>query len=193
MKNFLRKQNKAFTLIETLVAISIFSLSTLGLLVILSKGISDTNYTKKKIIAGYLAQEGIEYIRNMRDTFVLYDPVDSQTGWTAFNTKLTSASCQASNGCYFDADNLFSITPPMPMSKVTLTACGASCSSLKFDITTGKYGYTSGEDSGFIRKIKVTPVGSPVNEIKISSTVYWAQGSGSYNTVFQENLFNWIE
>lgn len=197
MKKFLKKRNKAFTLIETLVAISIFSLSTLGLLVILSKGISDTNYTKKKIIAGYLAQEGIEYIRNMRDTFVLYDPVDSPTGWNNFYLYITSvsAACQESDGCYFDADNLFSIPPPMPMSQVTLTDCGASCPALEFDVTTGEYGYTSNVDSGFIRKITVIPVGvyPLINEIKILSTVSWVQGSGSYSTIFQESLFNWME
>ncbi|MCX5711452.1 MAG: prepilin-type N-terminal cleavage/methylation domain-containing protein, partial [Candidatus Omnitrophica bacterium] len=80
--------NKAFTLVETLVAISIFSASILGLLAILSQGISDTGYAKKKMTADYLAQEGIEYLRNMRDTFVLYNATDSQHGWDAFKTKM---------------------------------------------------------------------------------------------------------
>ena len=196
MRNFFKKKNnQGFTLIETLMAISIFSLSTLGLLVILGKGISDTTYTKKKIIAGYLAQEGIEYIRNMRDTFVLYDSVDSPTGWNKFSTSLTSgtALCNTSNGCYFNADNLFSLSPPQPMTQITPLSCNSTCPSLKFDVSTGKYGYTTGIDSGFIRKITVTTVGSPISQIKITSTVYWNQGSGSYNTVFKENLFNWVE
>lgn len=74
------KLNRAFTLIETLVAISIFTMSILGLMSILASGISDINYAKNKITAAYIAQDGIEYIRNMRDTYVLY----SVNGWDNF-------------------------------------------------------------------------------------------------------------
>jgi type II secretory pathway pseudopilin PulG len=81
MKKFLKQKNKAFTLVETLVAISIFTISILGLISVLASGISDTGYAKKKISATYLAQEGIEYTRNIRDTHVLYG---GSTGWNDF-------------------------------------------------------------------------------------------------------------
>ena len=68
----LKQKNKAFTLVETLVAISIFTVSILGLISIFASGISNTGYAKKKMVASYLAQEGIEYARNMRDNAVLY-------------------------------------------------------------------------------------------------------------------------
>jgi type II secretory pathway pseudopilin PulG len=66
------KENRAFTLVETLVAISIFTVSLLGIMSVLASGISNTNYAKQKIVATYLAQEGIECIRNTRDNYVLY-------------------------------------------------------------------------------------------------------------------------
>lgn len=71
MKIYSQQKNKGFTLIETLVAISIFTMSILGLLSILASGISNTNYAKQKMAATYLAQEGIEYARNVRDNKVL--------------------------------------------------------------------------------------------------------------------------
>src|SRR3990167_10563893 len=80
------RSKRGFTLVETLVAISIFTVSILGLLSVLSGGISDTSYAKKKIIASYLAQEGIEYIRNMRDNYVLYP---SNGTWNNFKAKLS--------------------------------------------------------------------------------------------------------
>jgi Tfp pilus assembly protein PilV len=184
MKKFLYKNyktKKGFTLVEALVAISIFSVSILGLMSVLASSISDTSYAKQKVTASYLAQEGIEYLRNMRDTAVLYNGTDAQTGWDAFRASAVGACGTA--GCYI-ADNR------------TLLACGVSCSSpLLYDSTSGKYNYTSGNNSGFTRKVIVTPVtvGGVVNDLKVSSTVSWAQGSGAYNITFSEDLFNWAE
>ncbi len=76
-----------FTLVETLVAISIFTVSILGLMSVLSSGISSTIYAKQKMAASYLAQEGIEYIRNIRDTDVLYM---GGGDWFSFNVALDS-------------------------------------------------------------------------------------------------------
>ncbi len=176
MKIHLQQKNKAFTLVETLVAISIFTMSILGLLMILSQGISDTGYAKKKITASYLAQEGIEYIRNMRDTEVLY----STTGnpWNNFRAKL--ASCNSGNGCGF-------IKPP----PFDVFVCN-NPNLCKLYINNGGYDTdSSGVDSGFIRQIWAET--SVSDEIKIFSNVSWTQGSGNYNITFSEELFNWVE
>ena len=185
-----KKLSRGFTLVETLVAISIFTVSILSLMAVVSQSITNTNYAKKKIIASYLAQEGVEYMRNLRDTFVLYSPT-SQEGWDDFDDMLTSESCFASNGCYFDDQNLNYGDTSMPIVDITLDGCSSSCPTLFYNETTGKYGYTGGVDSEYIRKIKVTTVSA--NELKVSSTVYWKQGSGTYNMAFTENLFNWVE
>lgn len=199
MHNFFEKfneQKKGFTLIETLVAVSIFTVSVLTLIILLSQGLMNTSYAKQKMIAGYLAQEGIEYIRNMRDTYVLYYSTTAQVGWDAFYAKLTSVgtSCQLTDGCYFDDRNVSFTDATMPMTDLIFTACSSStCSSnpLFYDSSTGKYHYISGVSSGFFRQIKISQIN--VNEIKVSSTVYWNQGSGSHNINLTENLFNWVE
>lgn len=192
MQKFFKQKNNGFTLVETLVAISIFTMSILGLMSILSSGVSDTGYAKQKITAGYLAQEGIEYIRNMRDTFMIYDSVDAQTGWGKFKTKLTTASCFTANGCYFDDQSLNYANNLQPMAGIAVTACGASCPSLLYDSSTGKYGYVvGGTNSGYVRKIQATTIST--DEIRISSTLTWAQSSGSYSITFSEDLFNWIQ
>ena len=192
MRFFIKKYNKlsgGFTLVEMLVAVSILSISVVTLLNVLGSGIRDTGFAKERLTAGYLAQEGIEYIRNMRDTFVLYS-ASPQSGWNAFNTKLTNGSCFTANGCYFDDRNVFG-GGPMPMANLTtLTACSPTCPNLLYNSATGKYNYAAGASADFIRKIKVTAVSS--NEIQVSSTIFFTEGIEKSMTL-SENLYNWIE
>ena len=204
-----REARRGFTLIEAMVAISIFTVSILGLMSVLSRGLSDTGYAKRKVIASYLAQEGIEYMRNLRDTYVInFDPNDPTAGWNAFKVKIganNNTLCANTNnfGCYFTID------PPPIGSMNTLTPqsctssdgrCTNAAAHILYHSITGKYNYTGGADatdSGFTRSIRVTVISNPnipnSNELKISSTVYWTQGSGIYQLAFSENLLNWKE
>ncbi len=104
--NFQFTKKDGFTLVETLVAISIFTTSIIVLMSVLGQGISDTGYAKKKIIAAYLAQEGIEYIRNIRDTNVLYNLSGSQAGWDKFKNDLSLSSCYLVAGCNITSLNV---------------------------------------------------------------------------------------
>lgn len=88
MKLF-KQKNEAFTLVETLVAVSIFTVSILGLISVLASGISDIGYAKKKIAATYLAQEGIEYTRNFRDNSVIFSLSGVDDGWEEFENNFT--------------------------------------------------------------------------------------------------------
>lgn len=195
MRFFLRKVNKlnrGFTLVETLVAISIFTSSIIVLMSVLSQGISNTTYARNKMIASYMAQEGIEYIRNMRDTYTLYYDIDPAKGWNKFTTNMSP--CGSANGCNFD-DSLssFDITSLQGMN---IHQCTGNNCSLFYDSTNGAYTYnhSTGIDSGFTRTIKIDKTGlDPSNEMKIISIVSWTQGSGSYKIEFSENLFNWVE
>jgi type II secretory pathway pseudopilin PulG len=62
---------KGFTLIETLFAVLIFSASLIALMAIAGRGISATLMARDQGTASYLAQEGLEVVRNMRDTNTL--------------------------------------------------------------------------------------------------------------------------
>lgn len=175
-KKTMPKLVSGFTLVETLIAISIFSFSIVSLMTFLSQGIFNTNYAKNKIIAEYLAQEGIEYVRNMRDTDMLY-PVNGN--WSAFTTEMNK--CLVANTCGFDV----TVSPPSTMLCATHNACKVYTNS-----TNGYYTINSSDVySGFTRTIQATVINA--NEVKIISSVKWSQGSGNYNITMTENVFNW--
>lgn len=99
-----RKFITGFTLVETLVGITILSIAIIGMMSTLAGGISNINSAKQKMTATYLAQEGIEYIRNFRDTSILYSNVD----WATFIANLNTFGC--SGECDFTGLD-FSLPP----------------------------------------------------------------------------------
>jgi prepilin-type N-terminal cleavage/methylation domain-containing protein len=189
LKN-LKNKKSGFTLIETLVAISIFSIAVVGMMSVLSSGMTDTISSKKKISATFLAQEGIEYIRNLRDTYVLY--YGSYTdGWNQFNDRVVS-SCGPGKECYFDDGTINYSNLDMPITELKIFECSSvgSCPALYFDSSNSKFNSSGvGDRTGFVRSITVEKLA--VGETKIVSTVSWDEGSKKVS--MSESLFNWVE
>ena len=180
---YCKSKCRGFTLVETLIAISIFTVSLLGIMSVLASGIADTNYAKRKMTATYLAQEGIEYIRNMRDTFVLYPANGGWSGGGSFTNRL--GNCDASTGCGVDISR--------PVTDTNFTFRCTPSSKCKLYVNNGNYNTNNlvGDDSGFTRKIWMDIIPGPDDGVKISSKVEWTQGSGTKSVTFSENLYNW--
>ena len=60
--------NKSFTLIEIVVAIFIVTMGTVGAFSLIQRTIAFTVISSSRLVAANLAQEGIEIVRNTRDT-----------------------------------------------------------------------------------------------------------------------------
>ena len=107
------KLQKGFTLVETLVALSIFLISIVGIMAVLANGLTNIGQAKKRMTATFLAQEGIEYIRNIRDTNVL----SSNNGWSNFLGEIVDCT---SGGCDVFNDN----------ANLVIIPCSSGCSSV---------------------------------------------------------------
>lgn len=59
--------DRGFTLLESMVAIAIFSIGVSTAVFVITQSINVGTRTKNKIIAANLTQEGIEVVRNIRD------------------------------------------------------------------------------------------------------------------------------
>lgn len=180
-----KKLVSGFTLVETLVALFIFSISVLTVMSVLSKGISSTIYAKDKIVAEYLSQEGIEYFRNMRDIF----SDDKTGGWEKFVETLKISGCEE-GGCYFsnDEDDFFQKNST---TEIPIIACVDKCPNFLYESKLGKYNYNTGGKSTFSRKMLIKEIDS--DNIKITSEVTYSAGTNTSAVSLSENLSNWID
>jgi hypothetical protein len=181
------RKNTGFTLVEALVSISIFTFAVLGMISILGSGITDVRYARQKIIATYLAQEGIEYFHNLRDNYMLFNP---GIGWNDFLTKANFKQCtNLANGCGFE-DSIPVL--PLNLNSNNVFKCGVPTCELNSSNAKYTSALVPGADSGFKRVINIDLVTDPdPNKVVLISTVSWVQGSGIYKISLSEDLFNW--
>ncbi len=65
------QKTKGFTLVETMVAITILTLAVSGAFLAANTALIAANISRDQLIASYLAQEGVEYARMKRDNTYL--------------------------------------------------------------------------------------------------------------------------
>ncbi|MDD5050416.1 MAG: prepilin-type N-terminal cleavage/methylation domain-containing protein [Candidatus Pacebacteria bacterium] len=179
---------RGFTLIETLIAISILMIAVIVPLSIVASALQSSYYARDQITAAYLAQDAIEYIRSLRDSDVAYTNNHSGTpnplgSWYS----LLAASCTNGTGC--DVGTLDSGSNESTGDSVTPGA-------LKYDKDTGLYHASwsaSGSSSRFTRTVKVSIVRplQTTEEFQVSVHVGWTgSGAGNKNMDVSESLFN---
>ena len=176
------KLRGGFTLIETLFAIFIFATSLVVLITVTSQGTNRASYAKNKFVASFLAQEGIELVRNIRDEYLLYGPNGVQSlDWTLFLDDIAD-SCSAGNGgCAIDGSD----ADPEAIS------CGGQCDDLSLS-SNGFYNYRFGPNTNFNRKIEIEILGIG-EEIRVTSTVTWERGISTQIVAVNANLTSWIQ
>lgn len=155
------KATKGFTLIETLIAISILLIAVAGPMVVVSQALTSSFYARDQITAFYLAQDAIEYLRNVKD-------VNVASGNSPFPNTDYAPCADLNRGCTIDTIN---------------QNVGTDTRQLHFFPNTGSYSYESsgGEKSRFSRIVKITQQSvesgnnndSAKKEYKIDVTVKW--------------------
>jgi prepilin-type N-terminal cleavage/methylation domain-containing protein len=166
MKN-MKSQIQGFTLLETIVAVSVLALAISGPLTLASYAIHLGGYSQNQITAFYLAEEAVEYIKNKRDNNVL-----SNADW------LNEISvCQSASGCIIDVQNN------------SIAACSGTCPKVKYDSSTGFYNHQKGSDTVFTRQVNLTYVSD--YEEKVTVTLSWNEGLIPLSFTLEENILNW--
>lgn len=187
MKNKKPELNKAFTLIETIIAIFIMAVAMGSLLTLAANGYYSVRYARNQIVADNLVQEAVEKIRNVRDT-TFYMPAseaENQTKWENMANN-TFTGCFTPDGCIVD---IYTTTQ-------AFRTCSGTCPTLTFYSNQGIYAYTYGYPFGssgavntsYVRTIKMN---YHTDYIEVNVRVSWLDGGRNRSISQDFVLTNW--
>lgn len=188
MTKFNLKQNNGFTLIETFVAITILLIAVLIPLGVMSKAIQDGLFIKNKVIAYYLAQEGMELVISQIASN-LKAPVEESTPWLGYLARCTSGG-----------GGICTISTDLDSGDIITGTCSGSdprdCPYLRQKEKSG-YNYDlSYPESIFKRSVEI---GNPINmtgigemAVPVKVTVLWKNKNGleDQSLVLDDYVFN---
>ena len=182
-----------FTLIEAMVAVTVITLAVAGPLVTASRAVVASQIAHDQLIASYLAQEGIEYVRAMRDDEYLR--VHTQTNastlaWSDFvtgdpATYAGSVRDCRSTACILDPSRTMGTGSGLALCQVGICALAP----LYLD-SNGYNQQGSGSATIFTRTVQAFDVAGG-NEERIVSKVTWTSHGYPYAITVTDHLTPW--
>jgi len=158
---------KGFTLLEVILAIFVLTVAVSGAFALISQTFVLASLTQSRLIASYLAQEGIEIVKNTRDANWLMQRTDSDVLW---NDGLNEGDWQIDykgQSLDYGSGNFLNID------------------------SEGFYSYSPGRQTSFKRKISITNIDE--KNIKVVVDVIWRERGRDYHVKVLEKLSNWYE
>lgn len=180
--------NRGFTLVETLVAITLLSVAIVAPMTLTTRSLGSSYYARDQMIASHLAQEAIESVRHLRDGNILKIAKGTLVGLLDGIPSLAGEA--------FTIDTRDDSAVPCP---------GGNCPALQSDGQVYAYesnAYRQGGSPGnpswtktkFTRSVTVNAVGGGSDEVRVAVTVSWrTEGLNERSVVVTENMYKWVE
>lgn len=152
--------NKGFTIIELIISISLLLLAIIGFISFFVPAIKLTGVLTFRGAADYLAQEGLEVVKNMRDNNII-----NQVSWS---TGLVTCSA----GCQLD----YKTGTAVQTSNNVLQAYTGN----PLNLANGMYSYDPGTATLFKRKVAITQPFATSDILKVEVQVTWSLEGKNY-------------
>ena len=190
--------NRGFTLVETLVAVTLLSVAITAPMTLTTKSLAAAYFARDHVTAFHLSQEAIESVRHVRDHNILLTALGTPTDLLA--------GIPDTVGGAFTVDTR---NDSMTACTDTGTYPPDGCPPLS---TNGElYGYSTGGEAScgegvtpgtnncwaptrFTRVVRASFVGGSPDEVRITVVVSWRSGTfQSRSVTISENLYRWVE
>lgn len=163
-----------FTLVEALIAISILIIGILSGFILVTRALYNVSVIQDRLTASFLAQEGIELVRNIRDTNFIKRLKGEEVLWKN----------GLADGCYtIDA------SAPLTLKQITCTFCDNG-EFLDYNQDLNLYLYNNGDRTPFCREIKIETISN--EEIRVISFVKWKTKNMNFDLTIEDHLYNWF-
>ena len=193
---------RGFTIVETLVAIAIIMIVLITPFHTAEVALNAANISRDELTGDSLAQEGLEYVRSVRDGNYLYNVANpgSQVTFLAGLDGTASApsvgnfdaNCVTPNACTVDPIN----------SIATTCSPTGNCANFPLDLgVLGGYGYPyiynqAGASSGnlqtrFTRTVQLKSLITHT-QVEVIVTVTWTTNGHPYSTTLTDYLTNYL-
>ncbi len=172
---------RGFTLVETLVAITVIATAMVVPLYSVQQSLNISRVARDQLIASSLAQEGIEYVREMRDSnYITNASAPGSRTWLAGidgtqGGTQESANCQSPNVCYID----------FRANEVTRNG-----GVLYLDSNNLYNQENQGLPTVFRRTLTYTSISA--TEVNLVVTVSWTTKGMPYTFTISERLHDWL-
>ena len=186
--------NRGFTVLESMVAIIILSLSITSVFSVISNSIYQANIARDEMTSSYLAQEALEIVRNIRDTNQLKRISNSSITWLdnitgGANCLFAGAStisdvCRIGNANILDCGGINVFCPNLSQNNTT---AGGNVPDYQFSD-----GPTFGSTlTNLRRELRFQKVAGNADDMTVTVNIYYKRGITTRKVTLKTDILSW--
>lgn len=170
---------KGFTLVEALIAMSVLIIGIFSGFVLVTRALYNAAVIQDRLTASFLAQEGVELVRQIRDTNFIKILDNQSIDWRN----------GLEDGSYIVEAKIregYSINL-VPIEE------GAEVPNLLYDNNVDQkiYNYSLGERTVFNREIKILTITN--DQVMVEVIMKWRTRNIDFELTVEDRLFNWLK